>query len=102
MEPMKPMKPMKPMEFSRAPLWWPDELGKPNATGSQDQVQYAYFKDARRLLLREQGRISIYDTGRYQIHGISQASDVAQARMLTDQGPLEVSQLKRLERALPI
>jgi len=99
---MEPMKPMKPMEFSHSPPWWPEELGKPNASGSQDQVQYAYFKDARRLLLREQERMSIYDTGTYQIQGISQASDIAHARMLTDQGPLEISQLKRLERALPI
>jgi len=98
---MEPMKPMKPMKFSDVPPWWPKELGKPNATGSQDQVQYAYFKDARRLLLREQGRMSIYDTGEYQIQGLSQASDIAHARMLTDQGPVEISQLKRLEHALP-
>jgi hypothetical protein len=99
---MEPLKPLKPMEFSHPSPWWAEELGKPNATGSQDQVQYAYFRDARRLLLREQGRMSIYDTGGYQIQGISQASDIAHARMLTDQGPLEISRLKRLERALPI
>lgn len=99
---MEPMKPMKPMEFSHTSAWWPEELGKPNATGSQDQLQYAYFKDARRLLLREQGRMSIYDTGEYQIRGILQASDIAHAQILTDQGSVEISQLKRFERALPI
>jgi hypothetical protein len=99
---MKPMKPMKPMQFSNAPRWWPEDLGQPNATGGQDQVQYAYPKDVHRLLLREEGRISIYDTGGYQIQGISQASDIAHARVLTDGGPIEISQLKQLERAAPI
>lgn len=97
---MESMKPIKPMECSDGPQWCPEELGEPTATGSQGRVQYAYCRDPGRLLLREpvQFRSSIYDTGGYQIQGISQATDIASARILTDHAPLQISQVKELER----
>jgi hypothetical protein len=52
--------------------WWPAELGTPNATGSQNQVKYAYFANARRLAVDTGGECWVYDTLDHQIGGFSQ------------------------------
>lgn len=52
--------------------WWPAELGSPSATGSQNNVRYAYFSSARRLAVMTGGDIWIYDTLDHQIGGFSQ------------------------------
>ena len=56
-------------------VWWPKPLGlQPNSAGAQNQVRYAYFADSRRLAVdRGDGRVTVYDTGDHQVHGISQA-----------------------------
>ena len=44
MEPMKPMKPMEPMKpMSGGEKWWPNELGQPSSSGSQNSMRYAFF-----------------------------------------------------------
>lgn len=70
MEPMKPMSPMKPMEPQEQ--WWPDGLGQPNATGSQNDLRYAYFADSHRLAVQQGRRTTLYDTGDHRIGGVSQ------------------------------
>jgi hypothetical protein len=67
MEPMKPMKPMDP-----GPAWWPDDLGQPSSSGSQNDVRYAFFPDKRRLAVERNGNLSVYNSGDYQISGVSQ------------------------------
>ena len=52
--------------------WWPAELGTPSATGSQNNVRYAYFADARRLAVDSGGRVTVYDTLGHRIGGVSQ------------------------------
>lgn len=52
--------------------WWPSELGLPNASGSQNDVQYAYFAGARRLAVKTGGDVWVYDTLNHQIGGFSQ------------------------------
>ena len=52
--------------------WWPEELGSPTSTGSQNEVKYAYFPQARRLAINVNGKISVYDTQNHQIGGFSQ------------------------------
>lgn len=52
--------------------WWPQALGAPNATGSQNNVKYAYFADARRLAVNTGGDVWVYDTLDHQIGGFSQ------------------------------
>lgn len=96
MEPMKPMKPMAPMEFPEPERWWPDALGAPSASGSQNDVAYAYFSAPRRLLLRQGGRVEAYDTGEHHIQGVIQASDATHATFTSDQGPVELAQLKQV------
>jgi len=96
MKPMKPMEPMEPMNFKEMPRWWPQELGEPNSAGSQNDVRYAYFGDARRLLLSDGNTLDTYDTGDHHIQGVSQASDTAHATFTSDRGEVKVADLKRL------
>jgi putative oligomerization/nucleic acid binding protein len=52
--------------------WWPAELGAPSSTGSQDNLRYAYFPEARRLAVDIAGKVTVYDTLDHQIGGVSQ------------------------------
>ncbi|PNG25179.1 hypothetical protein CR492_15235 [Methylocella silvestris] len=52
--------------------WWPAELGQPSSSGSQNDLQYAFFPGARRLAIRKGERITIYDSGDHNISGVSQ------------------------------
>ncbi|UHD17673.1 SHOCT domain-containing protein [Thiocapsa bogorovii] len=52
--------------------WWPQALGVPSATGSQNNVKYAYFANARRLAVNTGGDVWVYDTLDHQIGGFSQ------------------------------
>jgi hypothetical protein len=96
MKPMAPMKPMEPMKWKETPRWWPEEFGEPNSAGSQNDLQYAYFSDARRLLLRAGGQVTTYDTGDHNIEGNSQASDAAHWIFTSDRGEVTVKDFKRL------
>jgi hypothetical protein len=53
-------------------LWWPQDLGNPSATGSQNNVRYAYFSNARRLAVKTGGEVWVYDTQDHHIGGFSQ------------------------------
>lgn len=52
--------------------WWPAELGVPASVGTQNDTAYAYFPGTRRLAVRQQGRVSVYDTLDHRIGGFSQ------------------------------
>lgn len=52
--------------------WWPQDLGQPSATGSQNNVKYAYFAGAHRLAVDTGGDVWVYDTQDHQIGGFSQ------------------------------
>ena len=52
--------------------WWPTDLGYPNATGSQNQTQYAYFGDSSRLAVKTGSSVWVYDTLQHRIGGFSQ------------------------------
>ena len=95
-KPMAPMAPIRPLEFSRTVRWWPEELGNPSALGSQNDVHYAYFRDARRLLLRHGTQITVYDTGDYDISGVAQASDTRNARFTSSRGEVDLASLRRI------
>jgi hypothetical protein len=93
---MKPMKPMQPLQFSAPARWWPEALGEPNAAGSQNDVHYAYFRGARRLLVRQGTDVSTYDTADHEISGVAQASDSRHARFTSNHGEVELDSLHRL------
>ncbi|TWU47268.1 hypothetical protein Poly51_50670 [Rubripirellula tenax] len=56
--------------------WWPSELGSPSATGSQNNVKYAYFANRSRLAVKTGGGTWVYDTLTHQIGGFSQQQGV--------------------------
>jgi len=65
--------------------WWPKELGSPNATGSQNNVRYAYFANARRLAVETNGQVWLYDTQDHQIGGFSQQQGSGGSILFTSQ-----------------
>ena len=64
------MQPMKPMEAG--PAWWPEDLGHPASSGGQNDVRHAFFPDRRRLAIRRDGAVSLYDTADHRIGGVPQ------------------------------
>lgn len=52
--------------------WWPTDLGAPSATGSQNDIGYAYFAAAHRLAVKTGDDVWVYDTLNHQIGGFSQ------------------------------
>jgi hypothetical protein len=48
-------------------------LGRPGAVGAQNDLRYAVFPETRRLVIDDQGTISVYDTGSHRIFGVAQA-----------------------------
>jgi hypothetical protein len=52
--------------------WWPEDLGSPASSGSQNDMSYAYFPELRRLVIREGGHVRVYDTGDHVLGGVSQ------------------------------
>ena len=65
--------------------WWPDGLGNPSATGSQNDMRYACFADSRRLAVMRDGRVRVYDTGDLRIDGLSQQQSGSQNLTFTSQ-----------------
>jgi hypothetical protein len=66
--------------------WYPAELGAPSATGSQNQMRYAYFANARRLAVDSgSGNVWIYDTLDHQIGGFGQQQGGAGSITFTSQ-----------------
>ena len=87
---------MKPMNFAKRDRWWPEDLGEPDASGSQNDLHYAYFGEARRLFLRDGEKTVAYDTGHHAIQGVSQASDAEHAVFTGNHGVVKLSDLVRL------
>jgi hypothetical protein len=52
--------------------WWPEELGQPSSSGSQNGQRYAVFPGKRRLAIERDGRVTVHDTGDHRIGGVSQ------------------------------
>jgi hypothetical protein len=110
MEPMKPMEPMQPMSGGES--WWPDDLGQPSSSGSsssgssssgssssgsQNGMRYAFFADARRLLIEQDGKLAQYDSGDHRITGVSQQHGDGQSLTFTSQhGRVELGELKQV------
>lgn len=77
-----------------SPDWWGTDLRWPNSTGSQDGSRYAYFAQACRLAIEEQGKVTIYDTLDHQIGGFSQQQAGSAGMTFSSQyGQMNVGQL---------
>ena len=53
--------------------WWPGDLGRPAASGAQNDMRYACFPEARRLAVRRDGKVTVYDTGDHRLTGVAQS-----------------------------
>jgi hypothetical protein len=79
--------------------WWPAELGSPSATGSQNQVKYAYFANIRRLAVDTGGECWVYDTQDHQIGGFSQQQGYGSSITFTSQyGTVNLASLPVVSR----
>jgi len=65
--------------------WWPQDLGSPSATGSQNNLKYAYFANSRRLAVNTGGQTWVYDTLDHQIGGFSQQQGIGGSILFTSQ-----------------
>ncbi|BCM81863.1 SHOCT domain-containing protein [Methylobacterium indicum] len=65
--------------------WWPDGLGQPATSGSQNDTRYAFFPASRRLAIETGGRVTLYDTGDHQIGGVSQQQGSSHSLSFTSQ-----------------
>ena len=74
--------------------WWPADLRWPNSTGAQNGVRYAYFAQARRLVIDIGGTVTVYDTLDHQIGGFSQQQSVGGTLSFNSQyGLMDVANL---------
>ena len=80
----------------QAGSWWPSELGNPSATGSQNNLRYAYFPASNRLAIDDQGRVDVYDTSGHDIRGFGQQqSGDASLTFTSQRGVVRVDSLPR-------
>jgi hypothetical protein len=52
--------------------WWPGDLGSPSSSGSQNNIRYAFFPQAQRLVVERDGQVSVFNTRDHRISGVSQ------------------------------
>jgi hypothetical protein len=77
--------------------WWPGDLGRPSASGAQNDMRYACFPDRRRLAVLRDGRVRVYDTGDHRIGGFSQQQSGSQSLTFTSQnGTVRLEDLKEV------
>jgi hypothetical protein len=77
---------------------WPEDFGPAAATGSQNDMRYAFFPGSSRLVINEAGKRTFYDTGQHVITGVSQQQRSGRALAFRSQlGPISVSDLSVVE-----
>ena len=74
--------------WGRSEDWWPAGLGRPGAVGAQNDLRYAVFPETRRLVIDDQGTVSVYDTGSHRIFGVAQAQSADRTLTFTSQDGL--------------
>lgn len=52
--------------------WWPGDLGSPSSSGSQNNIRYAFFPQAQRLVVERNGEVTVFNTLNHNINGVSQ------------------------------
>ncbi len=74
--------------------WWPGDLGRPSASGSQNGMRYATFPDSRRVAIEQAGTVTLYDSGDHRISGVSQQQSGTQDLSFSSQnGTVRASDL---------
>ncbi|TCK19782.1 putative oligomerization/nucleic acid binding protein [Ancylobacter aquaticus] len=79
---------------------WPKEFGHPSSSGAQNDLSYAFFPSARRLVIEKAGAQAIYDTGEHVIAGVSQQQGSDQSLSFSSQfGSVRLADLVRIDGA---
>ena len=79
--------------------WWGADLGAASATGSQNNIRYAYFSASRRLAIAIGDHVTIYDTADHVISGVSQQqSGDASLSFTSQRGLVRVADLGVLSK----
>ncbi len=82
---------------TRTEDWWPARLGRPASVGAQSDLRYAVFPETRRLVIDDQGALSVYDTGSHRIFGIAQAQSADRTLTFTSQeGLVRIADLPKV------
>ncbi|MFT0862587.1 SHOCT domain-containing protein, partial [Ancylobacter sp. G4_0304] len=82
--------------------WWPAEFGSPSSSGAQNDLRYAFFPGARRLVIEKAGSQAVYDTGEHMISGVSQQQGGDQVLSFSSQyGTVSLSNLPRIANGQP-
>jgi hypothetical protein len=77
--------------------WWPAGLGRPGSVGAQNDLRYAVFPDTRRLVIDDQGTVSVYDTGDHRIFGVAQGQSSDQTlSFISQNGLVRVADLAKV------
>ena len=100
MQPMRPMEPMKLMEPMRFERWWPEGLGEPSTSGGSNGLRYAFFPEARRLVIERGGARTTYDTGSHRIGGVSsqqQNGGEPSVSFTSQHGAVRLDELRRVD-----
>jgi uncharacterized protein YcbX len=86
-------------QTSRHPAaWWPEKFRDPASSGSQNDMRYAFFPDAQRLVVDDHGKRTIYDTGSHRISGVSQQQSTSRTIAFTSQrGTVMLTDLRVVE-----
>lgn len=80
-----------------ASSWWPVEFGSPSAVGAQNRYRYAVFPEKQRLVVDEDGELTVYDTGGHHISGVSQAQSGSASIVFSGSaGALRLSDFQRV------
>jgi hypothetical protein len=76
--------------------WWPDDMGRPSQSASQDSLDYAFFPSSQRLAVRQSGAVTLYDLSGVTFRGVGAQS----GRLIvhTSTGPKALDEFPRLER----
>lgn len=71
--------------FPTSGQWWPEDLGSPASSGSQNNTKYAIFPYKQRLAILVDGKVTVYDTQNHQVNGISQQQGGVESMTFTSQ-----------------
>jgi hypothetical protein len=75
--------------------WWGSDRGAASATGSQNNIRYAYFPESRCLAVAIGDHVTIYDTADHVISGVSQQqSGDASVSFVSQRGLVRVADLR--------
>ncbi len=84
-------------QTSSSSRWWPNNWGAPNSSGSQNDMSYAYFSGPQRLMIRQNGEVTVYDTLDHQIAGVSQQQSGTRTLTFSSQhGPVRLEDLPKV------